>query len=87
MTTTKQPVGRPITKARPVKPDWLESQVLPGDSIGEASKRAVRLANARHSRVRFVYQGLTIEAEEDGDAMDCVNFWLKNRVKSKLAPR
>lgn len=78
---TKNPVGRPVTKKREPRQEVIEMAVLSGDSIGDASKRAVRLADARKTQVRFVFGGVDLVAEPDGDAMDCVNAWMRAMKK------
>lgn len=75
--TTKQPVGRPVTKKPPVKPEFLECPVLSGDSIGEACRRAVRMADAKHTKVRFTFQGVPLEANEGDDEWDLANKWFR----------
>lgn len=39
---TTKPVGRPVTKEPPVKPEFLTMDVSSGESIGDASRRATR---------------------------------------------
>lgn len=82
MTPTKQPVGRPAKKKREEKPEFMEMPVLNGDSIGDACRRAVKLADAKHTPVRFVFQGVQLEAKEDDDPWTVANFWFRNRPKS-----
>jgi hypothetical protein len=80
--STRNPVGRPKTKPRPVKPEFLEMPVLSGDSIGDACRRAVKQAAAKHTKVRFIFQGIPLEANEDDDEWEIANHWFKNRPKS-----
>ncbi len=77
--TTKNAVGRPQTKERPVNPEFLTLSVAQGDSIGEAGRRAVKLADHRGCKVRFVFDGIQIEVLPGQDAMDPVNMWIKCR--------
>ena len=79
--TTKQPVGRPKTKPRPVKPEFIEMAVLSGDSIGDACRRAVKQAAAKHTKIRFTFQGVQLEANEDSDEWTIANHWFRNRNK------
>lgn len=76
-TRTKQPVGRPVTKPRPDKPECLDMPVLSGDSIGDASRRAVRLADANKCPVRFIFQGVPLEANPGEEQWDVGDRWFK----------
>lgn len=75
--TPTNPVGRPLTKKRPPKPAFLVMPVSPGDSIGEACRRAVRMADAKHTTVRFTYQGMDLEAKEGDDEWTIANGWFR----------
>ncbi len=82
MNISKNTVGRPQTKPRPVKPEFIEMAVLSVDSIGDACRRAVKQAAAKHTKVRFTFQGVQLEANEDSDEWEIANHWFKNRPKS-----
>lgn len=75
------PVGRPVTKKREEKLEFLTMDVGSSDSIGDACRRAVKIADAKHTPVRFVFQGVPLEAKEDDDPWTVANFWFKNRPK------
>lgn len=66
-----------MTKPRPAKPEYLDMPVLSGDSIGDASRRAVRLADAKKTKVRFRFQEVDLEVSPDDDPMDGVNAWMR----------
>lgn len=73
----KQSVGRPKTKILDPKPAFLTMIVNTGDSIGEACRRAVRLADQKHCPIRFTYQGMDLEAQEGADEWDLANRWFQ----------
>lgn len=77
MSTRTNPVGRPITKQRPPKPEFLTVVAGPTDSIGDVSRRAVKLADAKHCPVHFTFQGIEIVALPDEDIWDPANRWFK----------
>lgn len=81
MSTTPNPVGRPVTKEPPVKPEFLTVDVGPTDSIGDVSRRAVKLADAKKCPVRFTFHGIHVEALPDEDVWDPANRWFKLRQK------
>lgn len=76
-TPTKQPVGRPVTTKPPEKPAFLTMIVASGDSIGETCRKAVKLAQQKHTVIRFNYQGMDLEATEDTDEWDLANKWFR----------
>lgn len=75
MNTTKKAVGRPATKPRPVRPEFLAMIVQPGESIGEVCRKAVRMANQKHCRICFNYQGMELEAREGDEAWSIADQW------------
>ena len=77
----KNQVGRPVTKKRQPKPEFLEMPVQPGESIGEVCRRAVRLANQKHTVIQFVFQGMVLEAREDDDEWEIGNKWFATQKK------
>lgn len=81
MSTTPNPVGRPVTKEPPVKPEHLTVEVGPSDSIGDVSRRAVKLADAKQCPVRFTFQGIHVEALPDEDVWDPANRWFAAKKK------
>lgn len=80
-TPTKQPVGRPVTKEPPLKPDFLTVDVGPSDSIGDVSRRAVKLADSKKCPVRFTFQGIEVQALPDEDEWDPGNRWFAAKKK------
>jgi len=83
--TTKNPVGRTTTKMREPKPEFLSMPVQPREAIGEVCRRAVRLAQQKHTVIRFNYQGMDLEAAEDSDEYDLMNYWFRNRDRKGAA--
>lgn len=75
--TPPNPVDRP--------PEFLTLDVLSGDSIGDISRRAVKLADAKKLPVRFTFQGVPLEAKEGDDPWTIGNFWFRNRDKKGSA--
>lgn len=79
----KRPVGRPVTKNPDAKPDYLTICAGPTDSIGEVSKRAVKLADARKCPVKFVFQGIEVTAMPGEDGWDVGDRWFKEFKNNK----
>jgi hypothetical protein len=82
MNNTKNPVGRPTKpKQREEKPAFLTVDAGPSDSIGDVSRRAVKLADANKCPVRFVFQGIAVEALPEEDIWDPANRWFALKKK------
>lgn len=68
-------------KELPPKTESVTMDVLSGDSIGEASRRAVRMADAKKCPVRFTYQGIVLTANPDEDPWDVGDRWFVAKKK------
>lgn len=76
-----------MTKTRPPKPEFLTVVAGPTDSIGDVSRRAVKLADSKQCPVHFTFQGIHVEALPDEDVWDPANRWLKaEKARKKPSP-
>lgn len=64
-----------MTKEPPVKPEFLTMIVASGESIGDCSRRAVKLADQHKCPIRFQFGGIDVEALPEEDQWDCANRW------------
>ncbi len=80
--TPPNPVGRPPMKEPPQNQEFVTMDTISGDSIGEASRRAVRMADAKKCPVRFTYQGIVLEANPDEDPWDVGDRWFTAKKKA-----
>lgn len=58
-----------------MKPEFLTVDVGPSDSIGDVSRRAVKLADQHKCPIRFQFGGIDVEALPEEDQWDCANRW------------